>query len=269
MQSNQILVDANWLAAHLAQGVTLIDTRGADDYWTGHLAGARHFDPFPFHFYDTSPKGIKEFEQQIEWIISALGISGSETVVFYENGSGMRAARAFWMLEHLGHPSVRILDGGIVSANASLEQCAQSITPVKFKLTPRTDTIATVDQILRKVGTADTQIFDVRSDAEYFGENVRARYGGAIPGALHLEWTESIDSSGAFKAPDKLRDQFVRLGLDRGREVITYCQGGYRSAHSYVALRLAGFERVRNYLASWGEWGNREDLPIEHPKRPK
>jgi thiosulfate/3-mercaptopyruvate sulfurtransferase len=270
MQSNQILVDANFLAAHRAQALTLIDTREAHDYWTGHLAGALHFDPFPFHFYDTSPKGTKEFEQQIEWIFSALGITGSETVVFYEKGSGMRAARAFWMLEYLGHPSVRILDGGIESVNhPSLELRAGSVTPVKFKVTPRADTIATVDQVLRKLGTADAQIFDVRSDAEYFGENVRARHGGAIPGALHLEWTESIDSSGAFKAPDRLHDQFVRLGLDRDREVITYCQGGYRSAHSYVALRLAGFERVRNYLASWGEWGNREDLPIEHPKRSK
>ena len=58
-----------------------------------------------------------------------------------------------------------------------------------------------------------------------------------------------------------------RLGLDPEHEVIPYCQGGYRSANAYIALRMAGYPRVRNYLGSWAEWGNREDLPIDHPQR--
>jgi thiosulfate/3-mercaptopyruvate sulfurtransferase len=33
-------------------------------------------------------------------------------------------------------------------------------------------------------------------------------------------------------------------------------------------LRLIGYPNVRNYLGSWGEWGNRTDLPIEHPTQP-
>ena len=49
------------------------------------------------------------------------------------------------------------------------------------------------------------------------------------------------------------------------REVVTYCQGGYRAAHTYLALRILGFPRVRNYTGSWKEWGDRLDLPIEHP----
>jgi thiosulfate/3-mercaptopyruvate sulfurtransferase len=269
MQSDQILVDAKWLGVQRPGGVMLIDTRAAGDYWAGHLKGARHFDPFPFHFHDTSPKGIEEFEQQIEWIFSALGITGSETIVCYENDSGMRAARAFWMLEYAGHPSVRILDGGIKSASTALEHEVQPVAPTKFRVSRRAAALATVDQVLRRLGGADTQIFDVRSDAEYFGENVRARYAGAIPGALHLDWVQCLDSAGRFKSTGELRDQFARLGLDQSREIIPYCQGGYRSAHTYVALKLAGYHRVRNYLASWGEWGNREDLPIEHPRRPK
>jgi len=48
------------------------------------------------------------------------------------------------------------------------------------------------------------------------------------------------------------------------REVVTYCQGGYRAAHAYLALRALGYPRVRNYTGSWKEWGDREDLPIEN-----
>jgi len=269
MPSDQILVDPKWLEVRSTDPVTLIDARAAADYWTGHLEGARHLDPFPFHFYDTSPKGIEEFGQQIEWIFSALGITGSETVICYEDDSGMRSARAFWMLEYAGHPSVRILDGGIRALSTPLEREAQPVTPTKFGLNRHADTLATVDQVLHRLGKADTQIFDVRSDAEYFGENVRARYGGAIPGALHLDWAQCLDPGGRFKSAAELRDQFARLGLDQNREIITYCQGGYRAAHTYVGLKLAGYHHVRNYLGSWGEWGNRDDLPIEHPRRPK
>ena len=50
------------------------------------------------------------------------------------------------------------------------------------------------------------------------------------------------------------------------REVITYCQGGYRAAHSYLALRLLGYPRVRMYVGSWKEWGDREDLPDRAPE---
>ena len=58
---------------------------------------------------------------------------------------------------------------------------------------------------------------------------------------------------------------YERAGVTPDREVVTYCQGGYRAAHSYLALRLIGYPRVRNYIGSWKEWGDRVDLPIEHP----
>jgi thiosulfate/3-mercaptopyruvate sulfurtransferase len=51
---------------------------------------------------------------------------------------------------------------------------------------------------------------------------------------------------------------YEAAGVTPDKEVITYCQGGYRAAHSYLALRLLGYPRVRNYVGSWGEWGNRD-----------
>jgi 3-mercaptopyruvate sulfurtransferase SseA len=45
----------------------------------------------------------------------------------------------------------------------------------------------------------------------------------------------------------------------------TYCNTGYRSAHAYLALRLLDYPRIRNYVGSWQEWGNRDGLPIWNP----
>jgi thiosulfate/3-mercaptopyruvate sulfurtransferase len=30
-------------------------------------------------------------------------------------------------------------------------------------------------------------------------------------------------------------------------------------------MRLLNYPRVRNYVGSWQEWGNREGLPIQRP----
>ena len=268
MDSEKI-VDARWLREHRDDNdLIFIDTRPARDFHAGHLRGARHFDPFPFHHTDTSERGIAEFGAQLQWIFSALGIAGREAVVFYENESGMRAARGQWALEYAGHLGARMLDGGLKALGGEkLTSEVEKFAPSDFQLSPRAEILATYPRLLEQLGRPDVQIFDVRTDEEYFGERVRAKHGGAIPGAVHQDWTAALAADGTVKSPAELRAQFDALGLDPDNEIIPYCQGGYRAAHAYLALKIAGYPRVKNYLGSWAEWGNHDDLPREHPRR--
>ena len=47
-------------------------------------------------------------------------------------------------------------------------------------------------------------IVDTRSDAERYGEEVRAKRGGAIPGSVHLEWKNNLTDDGRFKSREEL-----------------------------------------------------------------
>jgi thiosulfate/3-mercaptopyruvate sulfurtransferase len=132
---------------------------------------------------------------------------------------------------------------------------------------PNDSLLITPDELHAHLGDPALALIDTRSDDEHLGRLVRAARGGAIPGAVHLEWTTNLTPEGDYKPPQELRSMYERADILPGDEVITFCQGGYRAAHTYLALRLLGYPRVRAYLGSWREWGNRLDLPIEHPTK--
>ena len=248
----------------------ILDLRPPEEYSAGHIPGAHHLDLWGVSLIDTDPAPLKAFMWMIEHVFQTHGVQASTPVVIYDEQSGIRAARAFWFLEYFGHPSVRLLDGGFNAWTAAgLEVTRDASPPPKSEWTGKRQehTIATHREVRQAIRTNGAVVLDTRSDGEYTGTVVRAKRGGAVPGAVHIEWTRNLAPSGEFKDPDELRQMYEDAGVTPDREVITYCQGGYRAAHSYLALRLLGYPRVRVYVGSWKEWGDREELPVEIPRR--
>ena len=261
---------ARLLDAPEASRPLLLDLRPPDAYAAGHLPGAIHVDLWGVSLIDTDPAPLKAFMWMIEHVLAIHGVRASTPVVVYDDQSGIRAARAFWFLEYLGHPSVRMLDGGFTAWVADGLAVSREAAPPPqsdWTGTRETHTLGTWREVRNALGRADVVILDTRTDGEYRGSTVRARRGGAIPGAVHIEWTRNLSPAGDFKPASELKQMYADAGVTPDREVITYCQGGYRAAHSYVALRLLGYPRVRVYVGSWKEWGDRGELPVEVPKR--
>ena len=270
--NTRLLVSPEDLSRELdaSEKLLLIDLRPAEQFAHAHLPGAVHLDLFGLSIVDTDPAPLKAFFWIIEHLFASRGVSYDVPVVVYDDTSGMRAARAFWFLEFFGHPNVRLLDGGYkawVRAGQPTTRDAVAPKPTEWIGTRLDERLANWQLVRDRIGKQDAVILDTRSDGEHNGTVVRAARGGAIPGAVHVEWTNNLGPDGSFKSPDELKAMYERAGVTPDREVLTYCQGGYRAAHSYVALRLIGYPRVRNYIGSWKEWGDRLDLPIEHPNK--
>ena len=265
-----LLVDRrpNWPAALGADDAPLLlDLRPAEAYAAGHLPGAVHLDLFGISLIDTDPAPLRAFLWILEHLLASRGVAASRHIVVYDEKSGMRAARAFWALEYFGHEHTRLLDGGFGAWQAAGHPISTRARRARVHVMDGHAGGRTHRQLPRRPETGSTRrdavILDTRSDGEYLGTTVRAARGGCIPGAVHIEWTTNLRPDGSFKSADELRAMYNAAGVTPDKEVLTYCQGGYRAAHGYLALRLLGFPRVRNYVGSWKEWGDRLELPVQ------
>jgi thiosulfate/3-mercaptopyruvate sulfurtransferase len=234
----------------------------------GWIPGAAHFDLFGLSLNNTAPEPLQAFMWAIEHLLELRGVDLDTPVVFYEDIAGMRAARGFWFAEYLGHTDAHVLDGGFnawKAAGLPISHQMQAPKATTFRTRPRPELHWNADELYAHLRDADVAIIDTRSDDEYLGKSIRAARGGTIPGAVHVEWTRNLDAHGAFKGGDELRAMYEARGVTRDKACVPFCQGGYRSSHTYLALRLLGYPRLHNFIGSWKEWGDRLDLPIEQP----
>jgi len=79
---------------------------------------------------------------------------------------------------------------------------------------------------------------------------------------MKLMAKETTDASGMrLKKRRDLRALYA--ALDPRKETIVYCHTGLRAAMTAAVLSSLGFRSVRVYFASWLEYGNQPNPPLE------
>lgn len=249
-----------------SKSLMLVDTRPFSSYADSHIPGAVNIDLMQFHWIDTSKQGIAQFNRQAKVLLSNIGVSKNKLIVFYDEVSGMSAARGVWLLLYFSHNKVVMLDGGLNGWEAQGFKTETKTNPFvhsNFSGRPDPKILADFARIKSAIKKKKAIIVDARSKAEYDGSTIRAARAGHIPTAINIDWNDNIEQD-VFKSHDRLAKMYK---IPKDAEVITYCQGGYRAANSFVVLKMLGYKNARMYLGSWGEWGNRLNLPVEKSGR--
>jgi thiosulfate/3-mercaptopyruvate sulfurtransferase len=266
----QLLIEAAELAGRLGEkNLAILDCRSRAKYDAGHVPGALWIDVAEWAKEFSNGDHVAAWEQRL----GRLGLATDLEIVVYDD-LVRDAARVWWLLRYWGYDKVRLLNGGWTGWQAAglptQTEAPPPRTAVALRLRPNEDVIIRKQQVLLALEKKDLQIVDARSEDEYCGRMKLAKRGGAIPGARLLDWTELLDGqTKRFKKPEELRRLFAKAGVDCQAATMTYCQSGGRASVMAFALELMGCPQVRNYYASWAEWGNAEDTPVVEPNKPK
>jgi thiosulfate/3-mercaptopyruvate sulfurtransferase len=225
--NGQLIFTPEQLHAKLGdEKLTILDVRPTHELIQhGWVPGAAHFDLYGIGITQTTPQLFDEWITMMRSLAALRGVAMDRTVVIYEETSGMRAARLFWVLEYLGHQDVHILDGGFGAWRKAGLPISREMPEPKarsFKPQPRPDLFISADELNRRLHEPGLQILDTRSDDEYYSRRVRAARGGAIPGAVHREWKQYLDESGRFKPYPELMALFTSCGIKPEHAVVPY-----------------------------------------------
>ncbi len=274
MSREDVLVDADWVEAHLDDPkIVLVEVdEDVSAYDGGHIRGAVRMD-WTTELQAPYERDVVD-QEGFEKLLSGKGIGNDDTVVLYGGNNNWFAAYAYWEFKLYGHRDVRLLDGGRKKWELDGRELVKDL-PQR----PETDYQATEqdrsirafrDEVVASIGTKN--LVDVRSPDEFSGKikapahlpQEQSQKAGHVPTAINIPWSKAAADDGTFRSDDELRALYGDAGLKDDASTIAYCRIGERSSHTWFVLReLLGHSDVKNYDGSWAEYGSLVRVPVQ------
>ena len=236
-------------------------------YFVSHIPSAVFFDIEEFSDHSTSLPHMLPTAEEFSRKASALGIGDESTIVIYEQEGVFSAPRVWWMFTTFGARNVRLLDGGFrawVEAGLSVESGEVRRLPAEFRARLNRAAVRDFSDIQQMIGQR-AQILDARSTGRFAGTTPEPRPGissGHMPGAISIPFTELVEN-GSLLPAEKLREVFVKKGVDLQSPITTSCGSGVTAAVISLALEVAEAKDVSLYDGSWAEYAQHPEAVIE------
>ncbi len=263
-----LIIEPDELAAVLGnEDLLIIDVSQASTYTQIHVPGAVHVNPMELVRGTPPVPGKLPDKDQLEELFSRIGYAPDKHIVVYDDEGGGWAGRFIWTLDIIGHKHYSYLNGGIhawYKESHPVESDPVSVAPTQVNLSLDMRFNASLEEVLASLDDEHSKIWDARSYEEYVGTKKSSARGGHIPGAVNLDWLNTMDRTRNMRLLplEKLKQMLGDLGIQAGDSIITHCQTHHRSGLTYLIAKALGFS-VRAYDGSWSEWGNSPDTPIE------
>lgn len=261
--------------------LVIIDARKPADYQPWHIPGSINLPPnlwrtpsakpgegdsqYIFLAEDGTPD-IARYEQ----MLGAAGITRETPVVVYGNhaGKGDGSIPAM-ILDLLGHEKVYFLDGFGATrwGDAGYEltdKDAPPREPAVYNAKPKKGAVWNLQEVVSHIGDDNVVFYDTRSPQEYAGTDDRpnARH-GRIPGAVLFNYADMLNEDRTSVSAEQAKSMLEERGITPDKTIVLYCQTATRVSLPYLKLKDLGYENIKVYDASWHEYGNRADTPIE------
>lgn len=177
-------------------------------------------------------------------ILSQAGISQDDSVLIYGEcqpcGGGPSAATyVYWIMKHLGHSNVSLMDGGIdewVREGKPTAAEATHLLPANYTPSLKQDLLASY----AFVRSGRAQIIDARGEAEFEA--------GSIPSSINIPYDRVLDGK-RIKDDAALNSLFS--SLDKDRPVVVYTNTGVKASMIWLALTMLDYDAS---IYSWKDW---------------
>lgn len=197
--------------------------------------------------------------------VANWGIEDGKPVYIYDGGSGLFAARAWWVLRWAGVNNVHIVDGGYAAWRR--EQFDTVAGPGGI-VVPREPEALNANSLptatMEDVRTFNGTLLDTRDQRRFDGRreilDLRA---GHIPGAVNLPVSVLFDdTTRTVKDTDHIRAALAEHGITQNTnpaDVIVYSGSGNHSALLLAAMKHAGLPVLTHYVGGWSQWSANRD----------
>ena len=283
-----LLVSPVELAAALKDPATVVIAVGNsdDDFIAGHIPGARFVRYSDIAIDADGLSSELPPVDQIKKVLGAAGIGDKSKVVIY--GAAIPAARMFFTLDYIGHPNVKLLNGGLNAWKANGGRIdigpAPKVAVAALTPKPQPDRVVSADWIKQRLSSptlrqaqgrpeqsrgAKVTLLDARPDNEFTGADggmSGAHVKGHLPDAQQLVWNTLLDSTGKYLPDAELRKKFEAIGANKTTPLVSYCMVGMRASVTYFVARHLGYD-ARLYDGSIVDWTRRKLPAVMGPQR--